>query len=109
MSGSCVTSTTVMPSRFRRCRSAKISTLVRHDDGWIVHESPGDGHPLLLAPRELARMMRRAVGQPDCGQAVVRALTAHPRRQPAIEKRQLDVLERRRPGQQVELLEHEPD
>src|SRR5438445_788912 len=70
---------------------------------------PRSARSAMLAAGELARMMGGAIGEPDCGQTVQRALTTRPRGKATVEQGQLDVLERRRPGQQVELLEHEPD
>src|SRR5262249_57148300 len=52
---------------------------------------------------------RGGVGQPGGGGGVRGALWAQAGRQPAIEQRQLDVLEGRGSRQQVELLEHEAD
>jgi hypothetical protein len=58
--------------------------------------------------RELARVMRLAIGEPDRARRA-RAERGARARCAGVEQRQLDVLERGRRGQQVELLEDEPD
>src|SRR5882724_1014300 len=54
-------------------------------------------------------MVRFTVGEPDRREARTGAGAALPRGVPGVEQGQLDVLERGRPGQQVELLEDEAD
>ena len=73
----------------------------------LVHERAGDGHALLLAAGELRRAVVDAIGQADrlerrSREAVVPVAVG-------VEQRQLDVLERARPRQEVEGLEHEAD
>ena len=65
MSGSCVTSTTVMPVATSSWNSAMISTLVLRvevagrlvgqDDPRLADQRAGDGDPLLLAAGQLVR------------------------------------------------------
>src|SRR2546425_7634710 len=52
-----------------RARVEVAGGLVGQDDGRIVDERPRDGHALLLAARELARMMGLAIGEPHRLQA----------------------------------------
>ena len=73
MSCSWVTSMTVMPWRLSSWKVAMISMLVRRvqvaggfvgqNDGRLVDQGAGDGHPLLLAAGKLVGMMVDAVGQ----------------------------------------------
>src|SRR5213076_2488131 len=65
--------------------------LVGHEDRGIAGDGPRDRHPLLLAARELARIVAHPVGEAD------------------QRKRRLDVLEGREHREQVVELEHEPD
>ena len=120
MSGSWVTMTMVMPrSRLRSRRSCMISSLVARVEvaGGLVgeqerrlgHQGAGDGHALLLAAGELGRRVVLAAGEADRGQGLAGARGGAPRRAPAVDQRQLDVLERRGARQQVEPLEHEAD
>ena len=83
--------------------------LVGEQNARPIHQGPGDGHPLSLTPRELARPMSHSVGQLDphqrlLGQAAPLSL-AHPR----VDQRKLHVAESRGPGQQIVALEHEAD
>src|SRR5205085_4550608 len=64
---------------------------------------------LLLAARELARHVRRAIGEADAGERAPRALVLLGEWQRPVEERQLDVLERGRARQQVEGLKDEAD
>jgi len=70
---------------------------------------PRDGHALLLAARELARMMRLAIGEPHRLQARPGAAAALAGGEAGVEQGKLDVLERGSCAEQVELLEDEPD
>src|SRR5262249_61032314 len=82
---------------------------VRKDLRRVVDEGPRDGDALLLPARELARVVASTVGQTDCGEPLARARAPLACGEGGVEQRQLDVLERRRSRQQVELLEDEPD
>src|SRR5262252_2920026 len=85
--------------------------LVGQQDRRVVDQRARDGDALLLSARELVRMMVGAVAQADEFEHLLRTLVPLGRlhRVAAVEERQLDVVERRRPRQQVENLEHEPD
>src|SRR5438128_3599717 len=83
--------------------------LVGQDDRRVVDERSRDGDALLLAARELARMVRLAIGEPDRAEPRAGPGAAVARGVARIEQGKLDVFERGRPGQQVELLEDEPD
>ena len=74
MSGSCVTTTSVIPlSRFSRwkmrhdldagARVERAGRLVRQDELRIVDQRARDGHALLLSAGELARLVIDAVRQ----------------------------------------------
>src|SRR5262247_620280 len=87
MSGSCVTSTMVSPSRLSRWSSARISTLVR------VSRLPVGSSARITAGSLTSE----------------RALATRARGQARVEQRQLDVLQRAGAWQQIELLEDETD
>ena len=120
-SGSWVTSMIVMPrsslSRVKSChdvlrrlRVERAGRLVGQDQTRVVDERTRDRDPLLLAARELARVVvgaRRAI--PTTSSAASRG-GAPPRFGDAgVHHRQLDVLERRRARQQVVGLEDEAE
>ena len=91
-------------------RVERAGRLVGEDQQRLGDQRARDRHALLLAARELRRVVVRAVGQPDALRASLMRLLeplllGHAR----IEQRQLDVLDRRRAREQVELLEHEAD
>ena len=71
----------------------------------LPYDRPGDRHPLALTARELIGIVRRPIRQAEilerCHPGRLRLLGGAP-----VElERQGDVLERRQPGQEVELLE----
>ena len=94
-----------------RARVEVARRLVGEQDRGIVHERPRDGDALLLAARELVRVVARAVAQTDGGERRERARAAlrGRRRRALVQQRQLHVLERARAREQVEALEDEPD
>jgi hypothetical protein len=81
--------------------------LVGQQDRGIVGERPGDCDPLLLAARQLRRVVMRAIRQPHFGEQRARA----GRRIGAVGNldRHQHVLERGQRRQQVKGLEDEPD
>src|SRR2546428_3371813 len=83
--------------------------LVRQQDERAAGDRAGHRDALLLAARELARQVPRAVRHPDALPSVVRALPPVGRLHAAVGQRQLDVLEHRQITDQVERLEDEPD
>src|SRR5690242_19039840 len=83
--------------------------LVGQDHRRIVDECARDGHALLLAARELAGVMVLTLGQPHVGQPLARPPAPLAHGHAAVEQGQLDVLQRARARQQVELLEDEAD
>ena len=85
--------------------------LVGQHDRRVVDQRAGDRHALLLAAGQLVRVVMRAGLHPDRLQRRHGPLVARrcPPALAVVEQRQLDVLERRRPREQVEPLEHEPD
>jgi hypothetical protein len=82
---------------------------VGEDQRGSIHERPGDCDPLLLAAGELVRNVLLSVREADGRQRLTRAGALLGKRQIAVEERQLDVLERARPGYEVEALEDEAD
>ena len=84
--------------------------LVTHEDRRAVDECPGDRHALLLAAGELGGMVVEPVGEADALERLTGTFAplagGNP---PGIDHRQLDILERRRPCQEVEVLEHEAE
>ena len=119
ISGSCVTRTIVIPllavQRAQRrhdlalVRRVEIAgRLVGQQDRGVVDQRARDRHALLLAARELARMVGLAPGQAERAQRRVGALGAA-LRLARVEQRQRDVLARARALEQIEALEHEAD
>ena len=83
--------------------------LVGEDHRRLRHQCPGDGHALLLATGELTRSVVDAVTEPDSAQRLDGARLALLRCDARVQHGQLDVAPCRQRGQQVELLEDEPD
>src|SRR6185369_14746584 len=81
------------------------------DELRVVDQRPRDRDALLLSARELARVMVLAALQTHDGEAAPRLLRAFLRARAVgrVDQRELDVLEGRRPREQVERLEHEAD
>ena len=73
----------------------------------IGDDGAGDRHALLLAAGKFGRRVPRAFGQADPLQRGARRRMALGDRFAAVEQRQLDVFQCRRPCQQVEALEDE--
>ena len=87
--------------------------LVGQQDRRLVDQRPRDGDALLLAARQLVGIVIHALAEPDDLQDFLGPLVAlgglHLVLAAVVEQRQLDVVERRRPRQQVEALEDEAD
>ena len=119
MSGSCVTSTMVMPARPSSWKSAMTSTLVcesRLPVGSsarmqlrLVDERARDRDALLLPARELVGVVLEPLAEADALERRARALRRSRDADAGVDQRQLDVLERARARQQVEALEHEAE
>ena len=122
MSGSCVISTTVLPSSFSLWKTRHdllgglrvevARRLVGQDELRVVDQRPRDRDALLLAARELARLVVLAARRAPRSRRHRRAFSSRSRARVAVggvDQRQLDVLERRGAGEQVEGLEHEAD
>jgi hypothetical protein len=76
--------------------------LVRQQQPRIVHQRARNGDALLLPTRELIGVMLLSIAQPDGRDGAARTFAAFRRLECAgarVEKRQLDVLDRRRPRQ----------
>ena len=117
---SCVTITTVvLSSRFRvlRMRHDLVAHLrvevagrfVREQDARPADDRPGDGDALLLAARELRGKVVDACAQPDAVERFLGPLPPLRVRHPAIEQRNLHVVEHAEVADQVEHLEDEAD
>ena len=85
--------------------------LVGKEDGGIIDQSPGDGHPLLLAAGELRGFVIQAPLQTDPVEQIFGPLAGLPvgevRR--GIGQGHDDVVQGAGAGQQIEGLEHEAD
>ena len=98
-----MTSTLVRESRLPVGSSARMSL-------GLVDERARDGDALLLAARELARVMVERAPSPTRSSApCARAHRARVVPTPGVDERQLDVLERAGAREQVEALEHEAE
>ena len=119
MSGSCVTSRIVMPCAIevaqqrhdlQRTRAVEVARrLVGEQHLRRGDDRARDRHALLLAPGEFGRRVVPPFGQADLLERGPGGPVAFARSLAAIEQRQLDVLERTRPAEQVEALEDEPE
>src|SRR5207249_3976457 len=83
--------------------------LVGQHDARLVDQRARDRHPLPLAAGQLGRAVPAAGAEADALERVRSTAAALAPRYAAIAERQLDVLERREPRQQVEALEDEAD
>src|SRR5688500_49887 len=83
--------------------------LVGEQDAGPVHQRARDGDALALAARELVGTVAHPVPEAHALERVHGALAALPRREAGVDERQLDVVQRRGAGQQVERLEDEAD
>ncbi len=75
----------------------------------VRHDGARDGHPLLLASGELARVVAHAVGEPHHRQGRLHVRAPLLARERGEEERQLDVAVRGEDRDQVVHLEDEPD
>ncbi len=83
--------------------------LVGKDHHRIADDRAGDGDALLLAARQLRRVVMLAPLKSDLGQRLRRAGRTLGRGMALVDQRQFDVLERGRAGEQVEALEDEAE
>ena len=83
--------------------------LVRQDDGGIVDQGASDGDALALAAGEFVGFVQHARAEADALEGSLGALLALCCRSAVIDERQLDVVERCGPGQEIEGLEDESD
>ena len=76
----------------------------------LHHQRAGDRDPLLLAARELVRMLSRLLLEPDLGEQLVRTLLGlRPRLLADPPRREREVVDHGQVREQVELLEDDPD
>ena len=119
MSGSCVTSTMVLPLACKVSNRAMISMPVlesrlpvgssaRMMEG-LIDQGAGDGDALALAAGELVGLVIHAAFEAHVGQRFLGALDACGGRRAVVDQGQLDVVQRGGAGQQVEGLEDEAD
>src|SRR5688572_16551424 len=83
--------------------------LVGEQDFGIGHQRAGDGDALLLAARQLGRRVVGPRHEADPVERLERRLAPRGLAFAAIDQRQLDVLHRAGPREQVETLEHEAE
>ena len=83
--------------------------LVGQDERRLRDERPGDRDPLLLAAGQLGRLVVEPVAQPEPLERGLRPGGPLAARDALVQQRRRDVVERRRPRQQVVRLEDEPD
>jgi hypothetical protein len=86
--------------------------LVGQDDGRVVDQCPGDGHPLLLSARQLVGPVMHPLAQSHRFEGSDRAfvaLSVGQRIAAVVQQRQQHVFGRGQPGQQVVRLEDEAD
>src|SRR5258705_2031622 len=83
--------------------------LVREQDRGVTNDRPGHRDALLLASRQLYRIVLGAVRHPDLFERLLYPLGALRPRHAPIGERQLDILGDGEIADQVERLEHEPD
>jgi sphingomyelin phosphodiesterase acid-like 3 len=83
--------------------------LVGEDQGRLVGQGPGDGHPLPFSHGKAARPMGLAMGQAHLGEEAGGPLGSLGAGPGGLEHRDLDVLQRGQGGDQVEGLEDEAD
>jgi len=83
--------------------------LVGEDDGGIVDEGTRDGDALALAAGEFVRPVVDAVAEADVLQREHRALPAFVGLHAGVDQRELDVVERVGPREEIEGLEDESD
>src|SRR5579862_1563053 len=118
MSFSWVTRMMVLPWLCRFSNSAMISSPVlesvasglvgQHDRGRI-HQRAGNGHALPLPSGELIGFVVHAVGKLDAAQRLLGFFQAFFGGRAVIDERQLNVVQCRSPGKQVEGLKDEAD
>ena len=83
--------------------------LVGQQQRWSIDQGAGNGDPLLLAAGQLVGMVIFATAEPDGGQRLLGPSALLSLRQVAVDERELDVLDRARTRQEIEVLEDEPD
>ena len=83
--------------------------LVGQNQDRVIDQRTRDGDPLLLPSGELGGMMVLPVSQPNNFEFLSSLAPASARSGAAVEERELYVLERAGPGQEIEPLEHESD
>ena len=81
--------------------------LIRGDEGGVGDQGPGDGHPLLLAAGELARVVVLAVAQVHQFQDQVHVLLSLPPGQPGEQQGQFHVFKGREHRDELIKLEDE--
>src|SRR5579884_97137 len=86
-------------------RIERAGRLVGQDQARLGDQGASHRHPLLLPARQLRRPVVLAISEADGGQRGQRSLAAVGRA--GVEQRQLDLLDGRHAGQQVEALEDE--
>ena len=89
----------------RRARVEIASQFIGEQNGWFADKGAGDGDPLLLPSRELVRIMRHSLRQPDLHKLLFRQF---PR--PVVPRQlqgQHDILQSGQSRQELKGLKHE--
>lgn len=82
---------------------------IRHDDGRIIDERPGDGHALPLPAGKFIRHVVDAVSQAEMRQDLHRALPSLAAKHIPVDHGQDHIIRRGQPRQQIEALKYEAD
>lgn len=83
--------------------------LVGENDGGISHDCPSNRHALLLASREFVRLVFGLVGESDAGERGERSFFTFRFPNSLVRERKHDLLERRKPWNEIVSLEYETD
>ena len=83
--------------------------LICQEDAGLHDDGPGDGDPLQLAPRQLARAVVLAIQQSHQIEHPIHRLAADFRRQSRQHHGQLDILEGGKPADEMKRLENKAD
>jgi hypothetical protein len=83
--------------------------LVREQKPSFADDGAGDGDTLALAARELVGEMGRPVAEAELAEGSQTSCPGLPRRHAIELERQRDVLSRRQPGKEIEILEYVAD
>jgi len=95
--------------RFPVGRVERPGRLVREHQASVADDGAGNRDALALAARELVGEMRRPVAKAELAEGNQTSCPSLPRRHAVELERQADVLGRRQPGEEIEVLEYVAD